>query len=83
MVNLNKQKIFFIIVGCCDQNASCLRHFIKQSSLNSMFCRCNIRIWIKIMQEDDQLKSDLKNALKKDYVFPLNPENMQRHINEV
>jgi len=42
-----------------------------------------IKIWIKIMQEDEQLKGDLNNALKKDYVFPLNPENRQRHINEV
>jgi len=41
-----------------------------------------IKIWIKIMQEDEQLKGDLNNALNKDYVFPLNP-NMQRHINEV
>ena len=48
-----------------------------------MFCRCNIRIWIKIMQEDEQINGDLKNFFNVDYVFPLNPENMQRHINEV
>ena len=35
------------------------------------------------MQEDEQINGDLKNFFNVDYVFPLNPENMQRHINEV
>ena len=35
------------------------------------------------MQEDEQFNGDLKNFFNGDYVFPLNPENMQRHINEV
>ena len=58
-------------------------HFTERCGNSEINAFGLIKIWIKIMQEDEQLKGDLNNALKKDYVFPLNPENMQRHINEV
>ena len=58
-------------------------HFTNKCGNSEINAFGLIKIWIKIMQEDEQLKGDLNNALKKDYVFPLNPENMQRHINEV
>jgi hypothetical protein len=57
-------------------------HFTEKFGGSEINAYGLIKIWIKIMQEDEQLKGDLNNALNKDYVFPLNP-NMQRHINEV
>ena len=57
-------------------------HFTEKCGGSEINAYGLIKIWIKIMQEDEQLKGDLNNALNKDYVFPLNP-NMQRHINEV
>ena len=58
-------------------------HFTEKCGGSEINAYGLIKIWIKIMQEDEQLKGDLNNALNKDYVFPLNPENMQPHINEV
>jgi hypothetical protein len=51
-----------------------------ESSLNTFGL---LKIWIKIMQEDEQINGDLRNTLSNDYVFNPNPESMNRHIAEV
>jgi len=51
-----------------------------KSSLNTFGL---LKIWIKIMQEDEQINGDLRNTFSKDYVFNPNPESMNRHIAEV
>lgn len=67
---------------------------VLQKEINSMFqldkkCESKknafglLKIWIKIMQDDEQIKGDLRNTFSKDYVFNPNPESMNRHIAEV
>jgi hypothetical protein len=67
---------------------------VLQKEINSMFqldkkCESKknayglLKIWIKIMQEDEQINGDLRNFFSKDYVFNPNPESMNRHIAEV
>ena len=51
-----------------------------KSSLNTFGL---LKIWIKIMQEDEQINGDLRNTFSNDYVFNPNPESMNRHIAEV
>ena len=51
-----------------------------ESSLNTFGL---LKIWIKIMQEDEQINGDLRNTFSNDYVFNPNPESMNRHIAEV
>jgi hypothetical protein len=51
-----------------------------KSSLNAFGL---LKIWIKIMQEDEQINGDLRNTFSNDYVFNPNPESMNRHIAEV
>lgn len=50
-----------------------------ESSLNTFGL---LKIWIKIMQEEE-INGDLRNTFSKDYVFNPNPESMNRHIAEV
>ena len=67
---------------------------VLQKEINSMFqldIKCEskknayglLKIWMKIMQDDEQIKGDLRNTFSKDYVFNPNPVSMNLHIAEV